>query len=98
MNLPKKIEVLIITLSDRASRGEYEDLSGPRISVLVQEYFEPLNIECTITEVLIPDDADALRYIVNVSGSNFNIIGTAGSTATGPRNITVETIKPPRSK
>lgn len=94
MNLPEKIEVLIITLSDRASRGEYEDLSGPRISVLVQEYFEPLNIECTITEVLIPDDADELRDIVNVSGSNFNIIFTTGGTGIGPRDITVETIKP----
>ena len=31
MNLPEKFEVLIITLSDRAYRGEYEDLSGPRI-------------------------------------------------------------------
>lgn len=29
MNLPERFKVLIITLSDRAYRGEYEDLSGP---------------------------------------------------------------------
>jgi molybdopterin adenylyltransferase len=98
MNLPEEIEVLIITLSDRASRGEYEDLSGPRISELVQDYFAPLNIKCTITEVLIPDDAEELREIVNVSGANFNIIFTTGGTGIGPRDITIETIKPLLSK
>ena len=94
MNLPEEIEVLIITLSDRASRGEYKDLSGPRISQLVQEYFVALNIKCTITEVLIPDDAEELREIINVSGTNFKIIFTTGGTGIGPRDITVETIKP----
>ena len=94
MNLPEEIEVLIITLSDRASRGEYENLSGPRISQLVQEYFVTLNIKCTITEVLIPDDAEELREIINVSGTNFKIIFTTGGTGIGPRDITVETVKP----
>jgi molybdopterin adenylyltransferase len=94
MNLPEEIEVLIITLSDRASKGEYENLSGPRISQLVQEYFVTLNIKCTITEVLIPDDAEELREIINVSGTNFKIIFTTGGTGIGPRDITVETIKP----
>ena len=94
MNLPEKIEVLVITLSDRASGGEYEDLSGPRISELVQEYFAHLNIKCTINKVLIPDDTDELRGIINVSGSSFNIIFTTGGTGIGPRDITIETIKP----
>ncbi len=94
MNLPEEIEVLIITLSDRASRGEYENLSGPRISQLVLEYFVTLNIKCTITEVLIPDDAEELREIINVSGTNFKIIFTTGGTGIGPRDITVETVKP----
>ena len=98
MNLPEKIEVLIITLSDRASRGEYEDLSGPRISVLVQEYFAHLNMKCTINKLVIPDNADELRNIINVSGSNFNIIFTTGGTGIGPRDITVDTIKPMLTK
>jgi molybdopterin adenylyltransferase len=98
MNLPEEIEVLVITLSDRASRGDYEDLSGPRISEQVQEYFAPLNIKCTITEVLIPDDAEEIRDIINVSGTNFNIIFTTGGTGIGPRDITVETIKPMLTK
>ena len=38
MNLPLKFEVLIITLSDRAYKGEYKDLSGPRIGERISEY------------------------------------------------------------
>ena len=38
MNLPEKTEVLVVTLSDRAYKGEYEDLSGPRIVELISEY------------------------------------------------------------
>jgi molybdopterin adenylyltransferase len=98
MNLPEEIEVLIITLSDRASRGEYEDLSGPRLSHLVQEYFEPLSIKCSVTEVLIPDDSEELKEIINVSGAGYNIIFTTGGTGIGPRDITVETVKPLLSK
>ena len=94
MNLPENLEVLIITLSDRAYRGEYEDLSGPRISERVQEYFEPLQMKCTVTEVIIPDEAEELSNIISVSGSTFNIIFTTGGTGIGPRDITVDVIKP----
>ena len=94
MNLPEKLEILVITLSDRAYRGEYEDLSGPRVSELVQEYFEPLLISCLVTEVLIPDEAEELKNILAVSGSNFNVIFTTGGTGIGPRDITVDVVKP----
>ena len=94
MNIPEEIEVLVITLSDRASRGDYEDLSGPAIIKMVQSYFDSVNIKCTISGILIPDDPEELREIIKVSGSNFNMIFTTGGTGIGPRDITVETIKP----
>jgi molybdenum cofactor synthesis domain-containing protein len=94
MNIPEEFEVLVITLSDRASRGEYEDSSGPRIRVLVQEYFESLNLKCSVTGVLIPDDPEELGEIIQVSGSGYDIIFTTGGTGIGPRDITIETIKP----
>ena len=92
MKLPEEIEILIITLSDRASRGEYENLSGPRISELVQKYFLQINIKCSVTEVLIPDDEEELKEILNVSGAGYDIIFTTGGTGIGPRDITVETV------
>ncbi len=42
MNLPDRFEILIITLSDRAHRGEYEDLSGPAVKKRVSGYFNSL--------------------------------------------------------
>jgi molybdopterin adenylyltransferase len=94
MDLPREFEVLIITLSDRASRGDYEDLSGPRINSIVQRYFESENLKCSITNVLIPDDAEELKEIIQVSGSGYDLIFTTGGTGIGPRDITVETVRP----
>jgi molybdopterin adenylyltransferase len=94
MILPKEIEILVITLSDRASRGEYENLSGPRVSEMVKEYFESLNIKCSLTEVLIPDDPEELKEIIEVSGKGYDIIFTTGGTGIGPRDITIDIIKP----
>jgi molybdopterin adenylyltransferase len=98
MNLPVELEILVITLSDRASRGEYEDLSGPLVSQAVQEYFEPLNIKCSVTEVLIADEASELKEIIIDAGAGYNIIFTTGGTGIGPRDITVDTIKPMLTK
>jgi molybdopterin adenylyltransferase len=94
MKFPEEIEVLVITLSDRASRGEYENLSGPRISELVKEYFLQLSIKCSVNEILIPDDEDELKEIINFSGAGYDIIFTTGGTGIGPRDITVDTITP----
>lgn len=98
MNLPGKFEVLIITLSDRAYKGEYKDLSGPRIREMVSEHFSKLNRDFNITSVLIPDDADMLRDIIIESGNRYSFIFTTGGTGIGPRDITVETVRPMLSK
>ncbi|TSA25886.1 MAG: MogA/MoaB family molybdenum cofactor biosynthesis protein, partial [Bacteroidetes bacterium] len=36
---PKVFKAHIITLSDRAFHGEYEDLSGPRVQKILEEFF-----------------------------------------------------------
>ena len=94
MNLPEKFEVLVITLSDRAYKGEYEDLSGPRAKEIISEYFSSLGWEYSVNLTLIPDDESILRELI-ISGSAFyNIIITTGGTGIGPRDITVDTVKP----
>ena len=40
MNLPEKFEVLIITLSDRAYKDEYADLSGPKIKEILTGFLQ----------------------------------------------------------
>ena len=94
MNLPEKFEVLIITLSDRAHRGEYEDLSGPGIREKISEYLSSINWVYNINLILIPDDATVLRELIKKASGSYNIIITTGGTGMGPRDITVETVTP----
>lgn len=94
MNLPDKFEVLIITLSDRAHRGEYEDLSGPKLGERISEFFSSAGWEFNINSILIPDEASVLRDLLISAKDKYNIILTTGGTGIGPRDITVDTVVP----
>lgn len=94
MNFPEKFEILIITLSDRAFRGEYEDLSGPAISGRLMEFFPSLEWQFSISSRIIPDETERLRDLLESASSEYNLIITTGGTGIGPRDITVETVKP----
>ncbi|WP_163708084.1 MOSC domain-containing protein [Mangrovibacterium lignilyticum] len=92
---PKIIRIKIITLSDRASRGEYADKSGPQIKNLSHKYFEQINRQVSFEQNLVPDEADLLKSkIEDAVKSGFDVIFTTGGTGIGPRDITPETIQP----
>ncbi|NTW26246.1 MAG: MOSC domain-containing protein [Lentimicrobium sp.] len=91
--LPRIFKVKVITLSDRASSGEYEDRSGPRVVQLIEEFFEANKWIVEVERVVIPDEADELRETVNAALES-DIIITTGGTGIGPRDITVDVIKP----
>jgi len=93
--IPRIFKVKIITLSDRASQGFYEDRSGPRINHLTREFFEKNNRKHEIENVIIPDDGSALtKEIEKGLDTNVDIIFTTGGTGIGPRDITPDVIKP----
>lgn len=94
MNLPENFEILIITLSDRAYRGEYEDLSGPKINNKLVEFFSSVNWSYSVKLTLIPDETDILKDLLIDAGKQYNIIITTGGTGIGPRDITIETVTP----
>jgi molybdopterin adenylyltransferase len=98
MNLPEKFEVIIITLSDRAFNGQYEDLSGPRIDEKLTDYFTSLGWQFEISRKLIPDDRMAFTELLKSAGEKYNLIISTGGTGIGPRDITVETVSPMLSK
>ncbi len=98
MNLPDRFEVLIITLSDRAFKGEYQDLSGPRIREILSEFFTSQKWKYDIRTTLIPDDAETLRKMIAEARETANIIFTTGGTGIGPHDITIEAVKPLLSK
>ncbi|HPF63336.1 molybdenum cofactor synthesis domain-containing protein [Lentimicrobium sp.] len=90
---PKVFRIKVITLSDRAASGEYEDRSGPRAVQILEEYFAGLGWKAEIGRSVIPDEAALLRQEID-GAKNADIIITTGGTGIGPRDITVDTVKP----
>ncbi len=92
---PKVFKAHIITLSDRASIGEYADRSGPRINEHLTEHYKNSNRLFEAVNTIIPDDADQLRSMISNSVKDkFDIIFTTGGTGIGARDITVDVLKP----
>ena len=92
---PRNIHCKIITLSDRASRGDYEDKSGPLIAQLIALYFQSIGRPSTYENILIPDDPALLKDTLHTClGKNPDIIITTGGTGIGPRDITPDVIRP----
>jgi len=92
---PRIYKVLIITLSDRASRGEYGDRSGPKIEQILSAFFETEGWKSTIDRKLIPDDTDTLKSLLEEARQNqIDIVITTGGTGIGPRDITPDVVKP----
>jgi molybdopterin adenylyltransferase len=95
MTFPDKIRFAVITLSDRASRGDYEDLSGPAITALIREYFDAKNIATDIENRIIPDDPQQLNdLLLNYRAIGFEVVFTTGGTGLGPRDFTPDVVKP----
>jgi molybdopterin adenylyltransferase len=90
----KQIEIQIITLSDRASCGEYKDLSGPEIQNMVVAYLNNKGWKFKTNICLIPDDPDQLESLLSIAKENkIDIIFTTGGTGIGPRDFTPEVAK-----
>lgn len=90
--LPRTLKVRIITLSDRAFRGEYSDMSGPRIAELLQSFAEDRRRRMEIETTLLPDDAEKLRVeLIAARDAGVDVVFTTGGTGVGPRDITPET-------
>ena len=81
------LKAAIITASDKGSRGEREDLSGPAI----QEMIEPEGYEVTVYKVL-PDDQETLENeMKRIADEGLaDIIFTTGGTGFSLRDVTPE--------
>ena len=92
--LPKVFSAEIITLSDRASRGVYDDKSGPAVAQWLQKQFQKLGWRLSIHHTIIPDDEQRLREILQSSiEQRTDLIISTGGTGIGPRDITPEVMK-----
>ncbi len=90
----RNLKIQVITLSDRASRGEYADLSGPEILQFLDAYFKEKNWKFSITSLIIPDDAERLeKELLKAKEDKTDILITTGGTGIGPRDFTPEVMK-----
>lgn len=85
----KKAKIGIITVSDRASAGVYQDLSGKAIRDTLSKY---LNSEWTESYRVIPDEQDLLEktIIEMVDNEDCCLVITTGGTGPAKRDITPE--------
>ncbi len=77
----------ILTLSDRSSRGEREDSSGPALARLIQA--EGWSVT---KQDILPDDEPAIRELLLswADSSALDVILTTGGTGFSPRDVTPE--------
>lgn len=85
----QNVRIGIVTVSDRASRGEYEDLGGPAIRDWLER---ALTTPWEAVARLVPDEQDqveaALRELCDEQGCC--LVVTTGGTGPAPRDITPE--------
>ena len=91
-HLARPLSFLILTLSDRAAAGVYEDRSGPRVAELLENWLADRPWHGRIEAKILPDDAGRLREeIERAKTAGVDVIVTTGGTGVGPRDITPET-------
>jgi molybdopterin adenylyltransferase len=86
------MKIAIVTISDRASKGEYEDKSGPAIAAwltpVIASAWEPVFR-------VIPDGMESVRnaLIALCDVEKVDLILTTGGTGPSPRDLTPEAMQ-----
>jgi len=81
----------IVTVSDRASRGEYQDLSGPAIEEALRDY---LSTPCEYQISVVPDEADQIASTIQgFADEGCALVCTTGGTGPAPRDVTPDAMK-----
>jgi molybdopterin adenylyltransferase len=86
---PKQIRAGIITISDRASRGQYDDLGGPALKKAAEGYGW-----FVVTEALVPDEKrDIQNAVRELIGKGCQLVLATGGTGVALRDVTPEAVR-----
>ena len=77
------ITVAVLTLSDKGSKGEREDLSGP----LIADILKPIGADLKFYEIL-PDEKELIKEKLIQFCGKVDLILTTGGTGLAPRDVT----------
>jgi len=76
------IRAAILTLSDKGSRGEREDLGGP----LIREMIKTISAKVLFYEI-IPDEKELIKEKLIEHSKKVDLIITTGGTGLSPRDV-----------
>jgi molybdopterin adenylyltransferase len=83
------ISVGIITISDRASAGEYVDLGGPALKEAAEKFGWQVQ-----AEAIVPDDVSRIQEAIrSFAGQGCALILTTGGTGISQRDVTPEAVR-----
>jgi len=88
--LPAGARARVVTVSDRSSRGERADTSGPLLAGLLAE------LGLVVDDVVVvPDDVTAVRGALrDAAVAAYDLVVTTGGTGLSPRDVTPEATRP----
>ena len=84
-----QITVGIITISDRASAGEYQDLGGPALKKAADDLGWQVHAEAVISD----DIGKIQETLRSFSDQGFGLILTTGGTGIAARDVTPEAVR-----
>ena len=79
----------VLTVSDRSSRGEREDVSGPLLVSLLRAL--GLSVD---DPVVVADDVPAVQAALREAAASCDVVVTTGGTGLSPRDVTPEATRP----
>jgi molybdenum cofactor synthesis domain-containing protein len=82
------VRAVVLTISDRCSRGEQVDLSGPAVCRLLED----AGVRVASAEIL-PDELDLIAAALRRHSASAGLIVTTGGTGLAARDVTPEATK-----
>ena len=84
-----QIQTGVVTISDRASSGVYDDLGGPALKKAAESYGWKV-----ISELLVPDEKNAIQRAAREQISKgCHLVLTTGGTGVALRDVTPEALR-----